>query len=563
MPLASGEKRPTFLVARVSASSPPPSSLTLPTAPRRQRAFGRILIVDDNTELVATLHAVLVGPTVAAAAQDGDGSGGEAKPSKPVSPRFEVVTASRGEEALAVAHARGFDVAIVDVKLPDISGVDLIRPLRAASPLSEVVLITGFASVDAAFGALRSGAFAFVLKSFRPEELISTVEQALTKVQLKREREELERRYRALVELTDVLVVALDDEDRVVLMNRKTSALAGVPAEAALGQSFWHSWIPKEDHVKARDAIQNSRFGDRAREVETGVVDARDGTKRRVRWHLSRAREEGSAELVYAIGIDVTERRALEMRAADAEAMSAMGALALNLAHEIRNPLNAAVLQLHLLGRNIDKLEADDSTRAALHKRAAIVGDEIGRLNRLLTEFLELARPRGIAREPVHVGRLVDDVLDLERESAAARKIRIERVIPADGCVAIGDREKLKQVIINLVVNAIEAMKEGGTLTARVDCGAERVVIAIEDTGPGIPPDVLANVFDPFFTTKEAGTGLGLSIVRKIVDAHAGEVRIETERGDTKEPSETSETSATSAAGGHGTRVIVTIPTGR
>jgi PAS domain S-box-containing protein len=527
----------------VSASTPPPSSLSLPATARRQRAFGRILIVDDNTELVATLHAVLVGPAV----QHEQAGGGP-------SPRFDVVTASRGEEALAVAQTQGFDVAIVDVKLPDASGVDLIRPLRAASPLSEVVLITGFASVDAAIGALRSGAFAFVLKSFRPEELISTVEQALTKVHLKREREELEKRYRALVELTDVLVVALDDDDRVVLMNRKTSVLAGVSADAARGHPFWHSWIPAEDHLKVKDALQNTRFGDRAREVETGFVDASAGTKRRVRWHLSRARDaesaqtgagrEGSAELVYAIGIDVTERRALEMRAADAEAMSAMGGLALNLAHEIRNPLNAAVLQLHLLGRNIDKLEADDATRAALHKRTEIVGDEIGRLNRLLTEFLELARPRGIAREPVHVGRLVDDVLDLERESAAARKIRIERVIPADGCLAIGDKEKLKQVVINLVVNAIEAMKEGGTLTARVECSAERVVIAIEDTGPGIAPDVLANVFDPFFTTKEAGTGLGLSIVRKIVDAHAGDVRIESERG-------------------QGTRVIASIPTGR
>jgi PAS domain S-box-containing protein len=541
----------------LSASTPPPSSgITLPSTPRRQRSFGRVLIVDDNTELVATLHAVLVGPAVT---RDREGDT-ERKAS-----RFEVVTASCGEEALAVARTRGFDVAIVDVKLPDVSGVDLIRPLREAMPHGEVVLITGFASVDAAIGALRSGAFAFVLKSFRPEELISTVEQALTKVQLKREREELERRYRALVELTDVLVVALDDEDRVVLMNRKTAALAGVPADAAFGQSFWHSWIPPEDHVKARDALQNTRFGERAREVETGFVDARDGTRRRVRWHLSRAREDGApaleaggvrsapgapAELVYAIGIDVTERRALEMRAADAEAMSAMGGLALNLAHEIRNPLNAAVLQLHLLGRNIDKLETEPATRAALHKRAEIVGDEIGRLNRLLTEFLELARPRGIAREPVHVGRLVDDVLDLERESAAARKIRIERVISADGCVAIGDREKLKQVVINLIVNAIEAMKEGGVLTARVECSAERVVIAIEDTGPGIAPDVLASVFDPFFTTKEAGTGLGLSIVRKIVDAHAGEVRIETSRGDQSDQP-------------HGTRAIVTIPTGR
>ena len=475
--------------------------------------MGRVLIVDDNADLVAALRAVLK--------------------------QFDVVTASNGAQALDIAKREGFDVAIVDVKLPDASGVDLIKPLRETTRFSEVVLITGFASVDAAIGALRSGAFAFVLKSFRPEELISTVAQALTKVQLKREREELERRYRALVELTDVLVVGLDDQDNVGLFNPKASAMTKVAADQALGRPFVDSWIPPEDHSRMRDAITHARAAG-AREVETGFTDAR----RRVRWHLSWAPEDAGHGMVYGIGIEVTERRALEKRAADAEALSAMGTLAMNLAHEIRNPLNAAVLQLNLLRRQVDKLEAGADIRAAMHKRAEIVGDEIGRLNRLLTEFLELARPRGIAREPVHVGSLVDGVLDLELDSAKERGIMVRREIATDGCVAIGDREKLKQVVINLVVNAIEAMKTGGTLTARVACGSERVSIAIEDTGPGIEPEFLASVFDPFFTTKEAGTGLGLSIVRKIVDQHAGEVHLDSERG-------------------RGTRVEVTIPTGR
>jgi PAS domain S-box-containing protein len=464
---------------------------------------GRVLIVDDNEDLVGTLKDVL-------------------------SPHgFDVTTAARGDEALAIAAAEGFDVAIVDVKLPDASGVDLIRPLRESAPQSEVVLITGFASVDAAIGALRSGAFAFVLKSFRPEELISTVAQAITKVRLKRGREELERRYHALVELTDVLVVALDARGRVGLFNRKAAHMTQVRAEDARGKDFIESWIPHDDRSKVREALAQAFHDDRSREVETGFVEAGGEVGRRIRWHLSGAHgaEETADPLVYGIGIDVTERRALEKRAADAEALSAMGTLALNLAHEIRNPLNAAVLQLHLLGRDIDK-HAPEATRAAMHRRTEIVGSEIGRLNRLLTEFLELARPRGIAREPVHVGRLVDDVLDLEREAAEGRGITIVREIAADGCVAIGDREKLKQVVINLVVNSIEAMKEGGTLTARVESESD-VFLEIADTGQGIPPDVLANVFDPFFTTKEAGTGLGLSIVRKIVDQHGGEVKIE------------------------------------
>jgi PAS domain S-box-containing protein len=481
----------------------------------------RVLIVDDNLELVDTLRAVIASGV----------------------PDIVIETAVSGAAALTMAD-RGFDVAIVDVKLPDASGIDLIQPLRRASPFAEVLLLTGFASVDAAIGALRSGAFAFVLKSFWPEKLVLVVEQPLTRVELKHEREELERRYRDLVEVTDVLVLAFSGADEIALMNRKAASLVGLTSDQALGRTI-DSFVPDEDRALMRSALVETRSHKRTTEVETGFTDRQRHTTtkpRRVRWHLSRSRE--SEDLVYAIGLDITERRALEKRAADAEALSAMGELAMNLAHEIRNPLNAAVLQLHLLNRNLDRLAADPSERDGLKDRVRIVGDEIGRLNRLLTEFLELARPRGIAREPVHVPRLVDEVLDLEEENGRGRGISIVRELPSDGGIAIGDREKLKQVILNLVVNAFEAMKQGGTLTVGLRPDGERVVLSVQDSGPGIDPALLPNVFDPFFTTKEAGTGLGLSIVRKIVDQHGGDVEIESERG-------------------QGARITIAIPTGR
>jgi PAS domain S-box-containing protein len=480
-----------------------------------------VLIIDDNAELVGTLHAVLL----------------SAELSDPGASQLEVVTASRGNDGLDIARSRGFDVAIVDVKLPDASGVDLIPALRAASPFAEVVLITGFASMDAAIGALRSGAFAFIPKSFRPEELISTIEQALTKTRLARERDELERRYRALVELTDVLVVGLDLEDRVALFNRKASMLAKMGPSDAFGRPFVDSWISQDDRQRMREAIALARAG-RTQEVETSFVE------RRVRWHVSMAHEAGGvAALVYGIGIDVTERRALEKRAADAEALSAMGALALNLAHEIRNPLNAAVLQLHLLGRHVARLPVDEETRRTLHHKAEIVGDEIQRLNRLLTEFLELARPREPLRELVHFTKLVDNVLDLEQGSAVAHGVAVERELAGE-CVLVGDPAKLKQVVLNLVVNGLEAMKDGGTLAVRLASQGDQVQLVVEDSGTGMDTAALAQAFDPFFTTKEAGTGLGLSIVRKIVDQHRGEVVLESERG-------------------KGTRATVLLPRGR
>jgi len=225
----------------------------------------------------------------------------------------------------------------------------------------------------------------------------------------------------------------------------------------------------------------------------------------------------------------VTERRALERRAADAEALSAMGSLALGLAHEVRNPLNAAVLQLHLLSRGLDRL-ADDKARTAMRSRVTIVEGEIARLERLLTEFLELARPRGIRHEQVDVARLVREVLEFQAETFRRHHVEVTTEID-DRCVALGDPEKLRQVVINLLVNALDAMPESGTLSVRVADVRGSVTIEIGDTGPGIDPTILPEIFDPFFTTKEAGTGLGLSIVRKIVDQHGGRIDLDSAPG--------------------------------
>ncbi|WP_437652141.1 ATP-binding protein [Sorangium sp. So ce1182] len=474
----------------------------------------RILIVDDNTSLAGNLREVLEG------ARELD---------------VEVALAQNGKQGLAAARRDGFDVAVVDVKLPDASGLELIAPLRAASPHGEIVLVTGFATVDTAMAALRAGAFAFILKSFRPEELISTVAQAIEKISLKREREELERRYRAIVDAADVLILGLNADGSVALFNPRLSALTGVAGDPAIGMPFCETLVDEPDQRRFNQSFVGVVDGDAAAEVEVGVRDA-VGAIRRVRWHLSGVRSGGRGgrtDLVYGIGIDVTERRALERRAADAEALNAMAPLALGLAHEIRNPLNAAVLELHLLSRGIDRL-SDEAIREPMKRRVGIVEAEIARLGRLLGEFLELARPRAPHREPVDLARVVRDVLDLEEEALASHSVEVVRDL-SDDCFALGDVEKLKQVVLNLVVNALDVMPEGGTLRACASGDATEVWLSIGDTGPGIAPTILAEIFDPFFTTKAAGTGLGLAIVRKIVDQHAGRVDVDThaERGTT------------------------------
>ena len=206
----------------------------------------RVLVIDDNLALAANLADILEGARELEVA---------------------VTCAINGQAGLRVARRGGFDVAIVDVKLPDGSGMELIRPLRATSPLGEMILITGFATVDAAISALRAGAFAFILKSFRPEELISTVEQALAKVELKREREELERRYRALVEAADVLIVALSADGTVALLNQRAASLAGTSPAIAAGEPFAAHYIAQEEKDQFALAVTEAWSGDRTTEV--------------------------------------------------------------------------------------------------------------------------------------------------------------------------------------------------------------------------------------------------------------------------------------------------------
>ena len=221
--------------------------------------------------------------------------------------------------------------------------------------------------------------------------------------------------------------------------------------------------------------------------------------------------------------IDSEERLVRREREIRDDRLIAMRTLSAGLAHEVRNPLNAARLQLELLERRVRRQGYD----AKLIETTTHANHELQRLTDLLNDFLSFARPPELHLSEQDVVEVCRRVLDAERPLAQHRHVHLE-LEPHEPLVARVDAGKLHQIIQNLVRNAVEAAPSGGHVHVRIADGDHTVHVRVRDDGPGIAADVLARIYEPFFSTKEAGTGMGMAIVHSLVTQHGGRIDVET-----------------------------------
>jgi signal transduction histidine kinase len=206
-----------------------------------------------------------------------------------------------------------------------------------------------------------------------------------------------------------------------------------------------------------------------------------------------------------------------------AERLKTLGEMAAGMAHEVKNPLAAIRSSAQILTERVGGKEA---------QFAGIIVSEVDRLNRVVNEFLDYARPAPLKREPVLLSALLDSCLELLAPVIAQAGATVNRAYPEAEHKVNADPNQLRQVFLNLILNAVQAMRTGGqmTLGVRQESGSTRVVV--RDTGPGIPPDKLRQVFEPFYSTKPGGTGLGLPIAQRIVAEHGGRLVVESKPGE-------------------------------
>jgi signal transduction histidine kinase len=225
------------------------------------------------------------------------------------------------------------------------------------------------------------------------------------------------------------------------------------------------------------------------------------------------------------------EKERLAERTRRAEGLASLGTMAAGLAHEVRNPLNAAKLQLQLLQRKLGRTTGPDL--AGAKSAAELVSNELNRLAVLVDEVLQFARPQPLRRTRVDLCETARTIVTLTAPEAAQHGVRLELECGEHADAELDD-ERIKQVLLNLVRNAVDACeaKGGGSVILRVFARDGSNYIEVEDDGPGLP-DPNAPIFEPFFTTKPNGTGLGLSLVNRIVCDHGGSIRCESRPGRT------------------------------
>jgi PAS domain S-box-containing protein len=321
-------------------------------------------------------------------------------------------------------------------------------------------------------------------------------------------------------------VLTTDSHATLTSFNRAAERLLGFSCSTAIGRPVDDLRSVAPEFV----AWVHPRLASDGRTQEAELSLARDGDQRvtlRV-WASDLKGARGKREGLVVLLRDVTEMNRLELQLRRADKLAALGTLAAGVAHEVKNPLHALSLNLHLLTQ---ELAAPQRSDAEVVGYLDILRAEIQRIHRIVENFLRFARPPIPDTKPIDLNGTIERVLSLVAYEAAARGLVVQAELDPSLDSIPADEGQLSQVFLNVAINALQAMQPGDSLTVRTRVDGPFVESLFKDTGEGIRPEHLPHLFDPYFTTRPAGVGLGLAIAHRIVEGHHGTIDVHSEPG--------------------------------
>ncbi|NVM22167.1 MAG: response regulator [Desulfobacterales bacterium] len=448
---------------------------------------------------------------------------------------YETKTTHSGLEALECFAKNDFDLVLLDIALPDITGHDIMDHINRKNPETFVIVITGQASVDSAIESLRKGAFDYIRKPFEHEKLLIAVKNALNQKRLKNERERVEN--------------ALQAERQ-----RLFSLLDGIPAYVYL--------LAPDYSIRFANRCFREQFGDPEGRPCYQALTGRDEpcrlcrpfrvfeSKRPETWEWSPNKRQtyqvydypftdvDDSPLVLELGIDITKRKRLEARVRQSQKMEAIGTLASGIAHDFNNLLMGIQGNVSLILMNIDSAHPH-------YERLKHIENQVVSGAKLTSHLLGYARKGRYEIKPLGLNQLAEETA--ETFGRTKKKITVSRELAEDLFIIEADQGQIEQVLLGLFVNAADAMPGGGDLVLKTMNATHEdidgklyepkpgnyALLTVADTGAGMDKETMQRVFDPFFTTKEMGrgTGLGLAAVYGIIKGHGGYINVDSEKG--------------------------------
>ena len=327
--------------------------------------------------------------------------------------------------------------------------------------------------------------------------------------------------HEIVIDSIDIGIMGSDLEGNLLTINKAAEKMWDFPKEIALGKSFLLALAEKERSrmKKTFDYVIKTGRSVRANEV---VFVNRSGKTLYINSYASVVKYSGDHIGVAMWTEDITEQRKLQMEIQRADRLAALGQLALGISHEVRTPL-ASIKALAALIKSA--IGSDDQKIKYIN----VMINEVNRLDKLSRELLDFAAKRSLTIEQVDINDLINKVLYLAKVNSLSDHINIKEDLKPGLPLLYCDKEKILQTLMNLVINALEAVNAPGTVTIETFYDHEWLGISVIDNGAGINDDDINKIFDPLYTTKEHGTGLGLSIVHSIVKDHGGRVEVESQ----------------------------------
>ena len=333
----------------------------------------------------------------------------------------------------------------------------------------------------------------------------------------------------AVLETAGALVVVLDREGRILRFNRACEQTTGYSSEGVVGRYVWDLFLIPEEVDGMKATFERLRAGELRNDHEN-YWKGKDGSLRRISWsNTTLTDSKGAVDYIVAAGSDITDLKLIQEQLRKTERIAELGTLASGMAHEIGTPMNVILGRAeYLLQRTADE---------GMKKGLATIITQVERITKVMNQLLAFARRRPLEQRAVDLGEIVEDSIEMFQERIVRSRITVQKSIEANVPSIHADRDQLIQVLINLVMNSLHAMPEGGQLRLSLDQENNHVRLGVSDTGHGIPEEIRSKVFEPFFTTKDSGkgTGLGLTVVKGIIEEHGGAITVESaiDRGTT------------------------------